>query len=302
MASTTDVREWLAQEGHPVKGHGRIPGELQAKYDDAHGAGSPPDTEHAGPVPPGDYDGGVTVADFPPPPADDSGQPAPAIPETRPRRVRAERAGPLALLRGGARTKTGKPKPKRPAVRHARVSLTGLIEDAWSQLAWAAAPLPPMQKLLYAQAPFAGIALEDAVRDTAADKWLQPIARAADKGKAVGGLFMPPMALMAVLITAPQPQQIDTPEGPQLVWPEPSTKHKGALLSFRWSLMLMAEAGAVRLDEYAAKAAANEERGRQADEFMAWILGADLPPEGGPVPAEEEAVKRAQQMFGGPAG
>lgn len=296
MASTTDVRAWLVDNGHEIKGHGRIPGELQAKYDEAHGAGSPGDGPHAGSVP-DDYGGGVTAADFPPAPDD---EPAAAVSdaETRPRRVRAERAGPLALLRRGARTKTGQPKPKRAAAKHARVSLASLVEDAWSQLAWAAAPLPPMQKLLYAQAPFAGIALEDAVRGTAADRWLQPVARAAEKGKAIGGLMMPPMALMAVLATAPQPQQIDTPEGPQLAWPEPSIQHKGALLSFRWSLMLMAEAGALRLDEYAAKAAANEERGRQADEFMAWILGVDVPAEA-PAPAEEEAVRRAQQMFGG---
>jgi len=302
MASTTDVRAWLLDNGYEVKGNGRIPADLRASYDDAHRPGGPADdpsdAARTGAV--SDYDGGVTVADFPPPPDGEPAEPAPAVTEIRPRKVKAPRAGPLALLRGGARTKSAKP-PRSHKAKAPRVSLAGLIEDAWGQLAWAAAPIPPMQKLLYAQGPYAGIALEDAVRGTMVDRWLQPIAQAEEKAKAVGGLVLPPMALMAVLATAPQPQQIDTDTGPQLTWPEPSIQHKGALLSLRWSLMLMAEAGAMHLDEYQAKAAATEERGRQADAFMAWILGADMPEEA-PAAAEEEAVKRAQQMFGaGPA-
>jgi hypothetical protein len=71
--------------------------------------------------------------------------------------------------------------------------------------------------------------------------------------------------------------------------------------------MLWSEAGAARLEEYRARAEQNAERGAQADRFMAWILGYDdqapAADEGGQlaeaVSAEDEAVKRAQQMFGG---
>jgi hypothetical protein len=320
--TATNVREWAREKGYEVKGHGRIPGDLQAQYDAEHIPGgtdpTPPGGAPAGDVlTPDDYGGSVTAADFPPDvnaAADAAdyaaeGPPGPIIgagpvsdQETAPRRIRARAAGgPFARLRGG-RDKQDK-QDKQPKARRKlpRVSIAGLIEDTWSQMAWAAGPLPPLQRLLYAQAPYAGMALDDAVKGTPVDRVLQPIARAEDKAKAVGGLIMPPAALMAVLVTAPQPRQVDTPEGPQVIWPEPSVQHKGALLSFRWSLMLMAEAGAMHLEEYQAKAAATEERGRAADEFMAWILGMEPPAavDAVPVREEEEAVRRAQHMFGG---
>jgi hypothetical protein len=162
-----------------------------------------------------------------------------------------------------------------------------------------------MQKLLQAQAPFAGLALEDALAGTVVDRALQPIARAEDKAKAVGGLMFPPMALMLTLATAPVPEYIEGTDPPQYQFPEPSTQHKAALMTLRWSLMLWSEAGAARLEEYRARADANAERGQQADAFMAWILGyedqapAADDPVAAAVSAEDEAVRRAQDMFGG---
>lgn len=318
MTSNTDVRKWAVEHGIELSRRGPIPADVRERYDAE--TGGPPDPVVFGSA--AGYDGGVTEADFPPaddrasvddmpqlatvPDVDDHQGDAPAVDdhqgdvparkeEIRPRKVKAP--SPLARWRDRGKAKPAKPAAKR---RHPRVSLAGLIEDAWGQLAWAAAPLPPMQKLLHAQAPMAGIALEDALRGTMVDRALQPLARTEDKAKAVGGLMMPPMALMAVLATAPQPQEVQTPEGgTALAWPEPSMQHKGALLTLRWSLMLMAETGAAHLEEYQRKAEAAAARGEQADRFMAWLLGWEMPaaPEG--VAEEEEAIARAQAMFGG---
>lgn len=290
-ATTTDVREWAKARGIDIGAHGRIPAAVRDQYEAEHTA--PDGDAYPEPEPGPAYDGGVTEADFPPeePAAPEPGHPA----EIKPKRIRTAKpaAGVFARFRK-PKTKTARPARKLP-----RVSLAGLIEDAWQQMAWAAAPLPPMQRLLYAQAPFAGVALEDALKDTVVDRVLQPVARAEEKAKAVGGLVMPPVALLAVLATAPRPYEITNEDGQKvLTWPEPALAHKTALVNLRWSLMLMAETGSLHLEEYKAKAEAASARGRMADEFMAWILGMDLPDE---VPAreEEEAVRRAQAMFGG---
>jgi hypothetical protein len=151
-----------------------------------------------------------------------------------------------------------------------------------------------MQRLLHAQAPYAGIALEDGLRDTFIDKILQPIARGQAKGEAVGGLIFPPMALALVLATAPQPAQTETGD---VVWAEPGTEHKMALLMLRWSLMLMAKGGAAHLEEYRIKAEEAAERGRSADMFMTFILGGPGP-DPGDDSGEAAAVKMAAAMFG----
>lgn len=297
-ATTTDVREWAKAKGIDIGSHGRIPAGIRRQYDIEHPETADPievpSLDYPEPESGPDYDGGVTEADFPPEPEPE--QPA-RVAEVRPRRITSPRTGGGIVARF-RKPRTAKAKAGRPARKLPRVSIAGLIEDAWSQLAWAAAPIPPMQRLLYAQAPFAGVALEDALRDTVADKILQPVARAEQKAKAVGGLVMPPVALLGVLATAPQPTQITNEDGTTvLAFPEPSFAHKTALVNLRWSLMLMAETGTIHLDEYKAKAEAAQARGRMADEFMAWILGVELPDEP-PVREEEEAVRRAQAMFG----
>jgi hypothetical protein len=286
VATTTDIRKWAKEHGHDVGPKGPIASDVIAQYEAEH-----PDA--AGGLPPEDES--TTAAAAPP----DGGR----VAEQRPRQPKpagGHGRGFLARLRGGAQPTGRAAAARRPRV--ARVSLANLIEDAWGQMAWASSSLPPMQRLLQAQAPFAGIALEDALAGTIVDRALQPVARAEDKAKAVGGLLMPPMALMLVMATAPRPEVIQTTEGEQLAWPEATTQHKAAIMSLRWSLMLWSEAGAARLEEYRARAEANTDRGRQADAFMAWILGL---PESGPGPADEavaaedEAVRRAQAMFGG---
>lgn len=305
MASTTDIREWAKTQGLEVGAKGPLSPDLRAAYADAHTA---PNGADPGPSEyPGDGAGdavtAVAAASAPPAPPSDPRQAerAPA----RPRVTNARGRGLAERLGLGRKVPAG--KTRTAARKLPRVSLANLIEDAWGQMAFAASSIQPMQRLLQAQAPFAGIALEDALAGTVVDRALQPVARAEDKAKAVGGLIFPPVALMLVLATAPVPTYVDGTDPPQYLFPEPTTQHKGAIMTLRWSLMLWSEAGAARLEEYKARAEANSERGAQADRFMAWILGMEPPPaeddgqgaEAAAVSAEDEAVARAQQMFGG---
>lgn len=307
MATTTDIREWAKQQpGLEVGAKGTLSAEIKTAYAEAHAAGNgadPGDLDY-----PGDDGAEVTsaVSAPPAPPADPrQTERAPA----RPRATASARGrGIRAWLRGPSASAGPRPKTNAKAGRKLpRVSLASLIEDAWGQMAFASSGIPPMQRLLMAQAPFCGMALEDALAGTVVDRALQPIARAEDKAKAVGGVMFPPMALMLVLATSPVPQYVDGTDPPQFQFPEPTTQHKAALMTLRWSLMLWSEAGEARLDEYRARAEQNSERGAQADRFMAFILGIEdqaPAPEGNgaeaaAVSAEDEAVKRAQQLFGG---
>jgi hypothetical protein len=304
MAKTTDIREWAKGQNIEVGGKGPVPADVRARYDEAHAAGNGDDPADLG-YPGDDGAAAPPVTSAPPAPPADPRQTerAPA----RPRVAASTRGrGLIERLRGPSGGPKAKPAAKA-GKRLPRVSLASLIEDAWSQMAFASSAMPPMQRLLQAQAPFAGLALEDALAGTVVDRALQPVARAEDKAKAVGGVMFPPMALMMVLATAPVPQAVDGTDPPQYIFPEPSTQHKAALMTLRWSLMLWSEAGEARLDEYRARAEQNAERGAQADRFMMFILGyEDQAPapdgegaEAAAVNAEDEAVRRAQQLFGG---
>jgi hypothetical protein len=320
-ASTTDIRHWLQAQGIEVRGKGRIRNDLQKIYDDAHRAGpgawvpaeSAPDDSGDG-LSPDDYSDSVTAADFPPlegtlEPQGDPGdleRPAADRPqEARPRKVRAPRRGPglRGLLGGRPKPASGRSRKARPKI--ARVSLAGFIEEGYSQLAWLASGLPPMQRMLQAQSPYAGLVLEDALRGTMVDRALQPIVRGQEKAEDIAGVLCPPAALMAVLMTAPQPEEVTDPAtGATIVrFGEPTMQHKTALVTLRWSLSIMAKRGALRLDEYIARAEATEQRGREADKMMAFILGMEPPPETAEAAAaEEDAVRRAQEMFRGARG
>lgn len=194
MASTTDVRAWLREQGRDVADKGKLARSLHDEYEAAH----PPAFEGPGPESEDDYDLGVSAGDFIT--ADDPpGLPAEIAPaaaeghadERRPRRVASARA-PRKTFRervwGGAAATS---KAKRPARTTKRVSLQGLAEDAWLDAAWTFQNLPPLQKILYLQAPLAGRIAEDTIRGTVVDKVAQPIARANEKVKGVEGLTAP---------------------------------------------------------------------------------------------------------------
>jgi hypothetical protein len=205
MATTTDVRQWLRDQGREVSDRGKLPRALHAEYEAAHGgqdAAADEDRETTGP---GMYDLGVTEQDFiaadepPDEPPDEPAEALPAAPaaaapqghqdERRPRRIRRQRATAASFREriwsgGGA-------KPARPAKKHPRMSLRGLFEDGFLDAAWTFQGLPPLEKILYLQAPFAGSVADDALKGTVVDRALQPVARANDKYKKMEALTAP---------------------------------------------------------------------------------------------------------------
>src|SRR5215472_3611184 len=144
MTTNTDVRKWAREHGIPVTNRGPIAAELRERYEAEHGDGAADPIVFGGPG----YDGGVTEADFPPALEHQAQTPA-RQDETRPKKVTA----PNAFQRWRDRNKPKAAARAGAGRKRARVSLAGLIEDTWSQMAWAATPLPPMQRLLHAQAP-----------------------------------------------------------------------------------------------------------------------------------------------------
>ena len=121
---------------------------------------------------------------------------------TRPERARRARARgrsrPLQERLWGQRGgPQGPRRPKRP--RRDRMPVDKLCASFWRGAGKAAAYISmPLSRTIDLQAPFAGVVLEDTVRGTFVDTLLQPVARSADRGRNVVGLFGPPMIVMAL--------------------------------------------------------------------------------------------------------
>jgi hypothetical protein len=288
--TSTDVRQWLREQGEDVSVKGPLPKGARERYAAAHGLDGeqePADGDYpaAGPS----YDGGVTEADFPaedPPDAPETG-------ETPPRRARNR--GPREQDNRTRRKLWGGGKGKgRPRKTHPRLSVTGFVEDVWSQFAWAFQGAPPLSKLLYAQAPYAGIVLEDAVKGTVVDRVLQPVVRAERTFTGLTGLIAPPVLVMAIM-TQGEREQTENEDGTITVG-DYTPRTKFLFSSLRFSLMSMTRAMGPKMEEIQERAGELAERGRQVDEFIAWLF--EIPEEG---MTEEDAMKRAQQMAGAAA-
>lgn len=195
MAATTDVRAWAKAEGIEIGEKGRIKAAITERYEAEHPDGpGPADPGGQGETGDGDdYDGGVTEADFLPAEGG-AAEPAArghqeAATETRPRpaaRTRKDRRTFSERLWGGGGTKA-----KRPAKKQPRVSLKGFAEDMFLDLAWTFQGLPPLEKVLYLQAPLAGQVVEDAAKGTVVDTVLQPAARFDRQFKSLEALTAP---------------------------------------------------------------------------------------------------------------
>src|SRR5215472_6632170 len=175
------VRAVLREHGIDVPARGRISAEHEKAY-----------AELVNQPEAGEYDAGVTEADFGPDPGTEGDTPEIPPAEIKPRRLRSAPRLP-ALRRPKAQ---GKAKPKR---KHARVPVDRLIERAWEALGRLAAPISPaVSNVLQLQSPVAGLIMEDIVRDTMVDRALQPIARAEEKAEKVIALAGPPMIVGAL--------------------------------------------------------------------------------------------------------
>jgi hypothetical protein len=312
MATTAEKRAWLAANGHPEleNGRGRLAAELAAEYDAAHappgpddyGPGTSPDDfvtadDPLSPAPgaadwPADDPGAGDGAQLPAPPA---AADAPAAAEERPQRPRAARRGPLWRRR----PQTGQGRARTPKKKHPRVSVAPLIEDAYADLAWAAKGIPPMQRLLYAQAPVAGVILDPHVKDTFVDRViLQAAARNYERSKVFLALVGTPAMLMGALVSAPQPvlengkiawQAAVGPDGAPILHPEtgepvlvprmeaPTLQHQTTIVGLRYCVRALADLSGDALTRVQARAEANAERDGLVDDFLAYLMGTEVP-------------------------
>lgn len=129
--------------------------------------------------------------------------PAPGLPaERKPRKV-INRAPSLASR--FRKPSTGKPKAKK---KHPRIPVTTFIETVWAGLGGIVMRVDaPLGRVLILEADAAGDILEDIVRDTAADRALQPVVRHYEQGRKAAALFGPPLVVAAIEMAQRLPQE-----------------------------------------------------------------------------------------------
>jgi hypothetical protein len=210
-ASDAQKRAWLKDNPHLLDGaqvpaKGRLNPQLSAIYDEHH------DDDEPWPGQSEDDDMPVMDMDFGP---DDDDEPAaapepervfegvPVTPERRPSRPRKPSAARSVFSRKPA---PGKAKPK--GKKAPRVSTENGIARIWGLGARLAAVVSiPVATCLKVQAPIAGRMLDPVVRDTMADRMLQPFCRGIDKAETVGALLLPPAAVLGIERSMSMPPQ-----------------------------------------------------------------------------------------------
>lgn len=275
----SDVRAVLREHGHQPPERGRLHQHWYDLYDQiASGA--------AGPDGGGLYDAGVTAADFP------EGEAESPAAERRPRRPRTPRSGlreRLSRAAGGGQgqkhAKASQAKPKRP-----RVPVDHIVGLVWEGLGRMFTPISPATgRCLQLQAPITGLVLEDVVRGTFADRALQPLARAEEKGKKVIAVAAPPMIVLAL----EQAQRL----------PDPQRMAREAVLipMLREALVIWDEVAGDKLEEQLDRSAARGPAYERADRIMAQIFAPPTPAGAGGhgTSPEDEAAAAAQAHMAG---
>lgn len=199
MSSDTEVRQWARANGVDVNAKGPVATHVRAEYEAAHPVSEQDD---------GDSDVVITipspleaVPDLPPetPPAGGSSTRRPEVPPKGKKVTAAEKFR--------ARLST------RPKTKHKRLSIEDTVSGIWGILGAAmtrAEPFAPMGRMLMVQAPVAGFIAEDSAKNTAIDKFLQPIARAGEQGKVAAALVGPPV-LVGLLSLRPELAPVGQP-------------------------------------------------------------------------------------------
>src|ERR1700722_6380107 len=245
---TTDVRAWLREQGEHVADRGPLPDGARARFE----------------APPGAPGAGDLAAGPPPvaPPAGGGPESAPAATasgERPPRRVRPK-SQPVRGLRRFWEGAGGKGKARKRPARD-RQPVTGFVEGLYGQLAWSMGGIPPVQKLLYLQAPFAGTVAEANGRETAVDGRRRPLVRGEQAFKAVNGLLTPPVALFMILT-----------KGRRLEDGSPDQATQAMIGMLRFGLMAMLETTGDQMEQVIERGEQLRARGDQADQLIAWLL------------------------------
>jgi hypothetical protein len=251
MTDAALVRAWLRESGEEVSARGPLAQADIDRYETAHAAG--PDWDAAD-----DANFGDDLSEAGPPPADEV--------ERKPRTVATPK--PAARIAGWRKARARKPKGKAKP----RVPVDDLIAGVWRGLAGFARPLPATSRLLKIQAPVAGVILEDTVKGTVVDHWLQPLARTSKSAEAIFALAGPP-----ILVTAVQLQ----PDSAPFILP----LLRESLLS--WCKI----AGPKMADALKRETEFEAEFGQDVDQMIAFLFSDAL------VEDEEQAVRAQQQAM-----
>ena len=288
--SSTDVREWARQQGEQINERGKIPASIRQRYEDAH---RPTATAE---ILEDSYDPsmGVTEADFPPDEGeyDESAAATPEPAHHAPARERKPRAVKPPPAKGGIRERIfgGKPKPAAKKTGPPRVSLSDFAEETWSDLAFLAAPVPPLARILDIQAPYAGVVFDDQVRGTVVDTLLQPVARYSGMFRGLNGLVGPPVYVAMICAVGVQVGAKHPVTGETVMVPDQKTQM--LFQGLRYSLLQMTKITEVNADAIMARRQASEERMAAVEAIIASIFGTpafpDFPvpdPPAAPAPA-----------------
>jgi len=267
VASDSEIRAWAVEHGIHVSSKGRVSEAVRNAHRAAHNG-------EAAPVP--DYPDGMTDADFDMAEAELPDDLADDMAEVTPRPVTPKASSRTTVTRlnpWSKRGKTGASKSKAKAKARPRVSTADLIGSAWRIGAKVAQPLPPMYRTLRLQSVIAGPLLDDAVKGTVVDPFLQPLARLSRAGETVSALLAPNLAIGAM---AWHLQQTNGEPNPIVM--------QACQEMLRHGLTAMMRIGGDAFAAQLAKERDDEERfGGDVEMIMAWLLSEPADP------AQEEA-------------
>ena len=272
--SDAEIRAWALANDVEVSDRGRVGAATRDAYSAAHN-GSPA----AAPS----YPPGMTDDDFDLAEADEPGD-DPDMIEARPRPVTPKVSAKSAATNLRQRFKRGKTSGKRTTKPKPRVSTAELIGSGWRIAAKIAQPLPPMYRTLRLQSVIAGPLLDDAVKGTLVDPFLQPLARLSRAGETVSALVAPNLAIGAM---AWHLQQTGGEPNPVIM--------QACQEMLRHGLIAMMRVGGDAFAAQLAKDQADEERyGGDVEMIMAFILAEPAAPD-----QEEANIARMAARFAG---
>jgi len=161
-----------------------------------------------------------------------------------------------------------------------------MLSSVWRNAAKLARPLPPLYRTLAIQAPVAGDLLDDAVRGTVVDTFLQPFARLGGNARAVNALLGPPVLVTMLSLYTAQ----CAAKG---IEPNALFMSTGAE-ALRSSLMVWAEVSGPKFEAAIAKERDFEEKhGATVDQLMAFLFAPPVATTAEQA-AEDAQIRRAQ--------
>lgn len=280
--SDREARAVLKEHGREVGNRGRLSG---PQWEDYHAImGTAGDDGHVTDI--GDP-GPVASA-----PVDaSSSESTPVDAEQPPRRVGGKTGsgarGLRERLRGSsAAPQTGSQNKKRgPAggrgkrARQPWRPTAAVIEHTWSRIAQAAGAVPPLQRILAAQAQLAGVVFESQLRETFLDRLvLQPAARFEATGEAVSAMIGVPAFTLLTVMRGRTHMELGEDGQPRPAFKEDGSPawdtqtELGMIAPLRYCLISWLAVSERHADQVIAQAEATLAQGKAADEIIAWIF------------------------------